>query len=285
MESLLDPSLAVKLAATAALVVFATLIAEKVGAFIGAMIAALPLSADLHTFFISMEHDAAFVAQSALTGLGINAMISPFLVVSAMLIHRFGIWVGLGVGFVFWTSGSLAILHADLPFLAAIVLNLAAFPVSLYLSHPYLDVRRTRATKGGLLDVALRTTAVVAVAAAVIITGRLIGPEMAGFVAVIPIVLAQHVGGLVRKGRTAHDSVRVGQRRCGDVWLLPRFDGLTLDDGPERRDGGPSCGLVHLCLLELRSHHRPALYTVLSSAWFYIASGCVFFGKCADDAL
>ena len=105
-----------------------------------------------------------------------------------MLIHRFGIWVGLSVGFVFWASGSLAILHADLPFLAAIVLNLAAFPVSLYLSHPYLDVRRTRATKGGLLDVALRTTVVVAVAAAVIITGRLIGPEMAGFVAVIPIV-------------------------------------------------------------------------------------------------
>ena len=189
MESLLDPSLAVKLAATAALVVFATLIAEKVGAFIGAMIAALPLSAGPAYLFISMEHETAFVAQSALTGLGINAMISPFLVVSAMLIHRFGIWVGLGVGFVFWASGSLAILHADLPFFfAAIVLNLAAFPVSLYLSHPYLDVRRTRATKGGLLGVALRTTAVVAVAAAVIITGRWIGPEMAGFVAVIPIV-------------------------------------------------------------------------------------------------
>lgn len=115
-------------------------------------------------------------------------MISPFLVFSAMLIHRFGIWVGLGVGFVFWTSGSIAIMHADLPFLAAIVLNLAAFPVSLFLSHPYLDVSRTRATKGGVLDIALRTTVVVAVAAAVIITGRLIGPEMAGFVAIIPIV-------------------------------------------------------------------------------------------------
>ena len=38
------------------------------------------------------------------------------------------------------------------------------------------------------MDVALRTTVFVAVAAAVIITGRLIGPEMAGFVAVIPIV-------------------------------------------------------------------------------------------------
>ena len=151
MESLLDPSLAVKLAATAALVVFATLIAEKVGAFIGAMIAALPLSAGSAYLFISMEHDIAFVAQSALTGLGINAMISPFLVFSAMLIHRFGIWVGLGVGFVFWASGSLAILHADLPFLAAIVLNLAAFPVSLFLSHPYLDVSPTRATKGGIL--------------------------------------------------------------------------------------------------------------------------------------
>ncbi len=188
MESLLDPSLAVKLTATAALVVLATLIAEKVGAFIGAMIAALPLSAGPAYLFIAMEHDAGFVAQSALTGLGINAMVSPFLVVSAILIHRFGIWIGLGFGFVFWASGSLAILKADLSVVSAIFLNLVAFPISLYLSRPYLDVNRNKSTKGGILDVALRTAAVVAVAATVIVTGRLIGPEMAGFVAVIPIV-------------------------------------------------------------------------------------------------
>ena len=37
------------------------------------------------------------------------------------------------------------------------------------------------------MDIVLRALAVVSVAAAVIIAGRLIGPEMAGFVAVIPI--------------------------------------------------------------------------------------------------
>jgi hypothetical protein len=188
MITLLDPGLIVKLAATAGLVVVATLIAEKVGAFIGAMIAALPLSAGPAYLFIAMEHNSTFVAQSALTGLGINAMITPFLLIAAILVRRFGIWVGLGTGFSLWAAGSFAILQASLDVESAIALNVVAFSICLYFSRPYLEAGAVTGVKGGLMDVSFRTVAVVAVAATVIITGRLIGPEVAGFVAVIPIV-------------------------------------------------------------------------------------------------
>ena len=188
MTTVLDPSFAVKLAATAGLVIIATLIAEKVGAFIGAMIAALPLSAGPAYLFISMEHDSTFVAQSALTGLGINTMITPFLLISSILVRRFEIWVGLGSGFALWLIVSSGILKAALNVEAAIGLNLVAFPVCLYFSRPYLGCGTASNIKGGLMDIVLRALAVVSVAATVIIAGRLIGPEMAGFVAVIPIV-------------------------------------------------------------------------------------------------
>ena len=208
MIEFLDLSLFVKLAATAGLVVIATLIAEKVGAFLGAMIAALPLSAGPAYLFIAMEHSSAFVAQSALTGLGINAMITPFLLIAALLIRRYGIWIGLGVGFLFWAFGSLAILQAGLAFFAALALNLLAIPLCLFLSRPLLSADLAAGGKGGFLDVFLRTIAVVAVAAAVIITGRLIGPETAGFVAVIPVVWVSMAAVLyARAGRTATSAV------------------------------------------------------------------------------
>lgn len=185
---ILDPSLFVKLAATAGLVLIATLIAEKAGAFFGAMIAALPLSAGPAYLFLAMEHDAAFLAQSALTGLGINTMICPFLVISAVLIRRSGLVVGLGTGVVVWALGSYTIMQAAIPTLGAIALNLVSITICLVLARNYLEADITAKTQSGLIDIILRVTAVVSVAAGVIIAGRLIGPETAGFVAVIPIV-------------------------------------------------------------------------------------------------
>ena len=81
-----DAGLAVKLASTALLVVVATGFAARFGAFIGAMIAAIPISAGPSYLFIAMENDAAFVAQSALTSVAINPLTVVFLVISSALV-------------------------------------------------------------------------------------------------------------------------------------------------------------------------------------------------------
>ena len=70
----IDVGLAIKLASTALLVVVATGFAARFGAFIGAMIAAIPISAGPSYLVIAMENDAAFVAQSALTSVAINPL-------------------------------------------------------------------------------------------------------------------------------------------------------------------------------------------------------------------
>ena len=105
----LDSVLAVKLALTALLVLVATGFAARFGAFIGAMIAAIPISVGPAYLFFAMENDDVFVAQSALTSIGINPLTVVFLLICAALVGRYGIVVALAAGmgswFVDWAEG------------------------------------------------------------------------------------------------------------------------------------------------------------------------------------
>src|ERR1700752_3568189 len=67
-------SLALRMAVSAAFVVTAAAITERSGPVIGALIATLPISAGPSYVFLALDHDAAFVAQGALTSLPINAV-------------------------------------------------------------------------------------------------------------------------------------------------------------------------------------------------------------------
>ena len=185
---MIDASLVIKLAATAGVVLLATVIAERAGAFVGAMIAALPISAGPAYIFIAMDHDASFVAQSALASVGINTMVSPFLLIVAALVVRKGIVVALGVALTVWLAGALCVVRLTLPLSVALVLNVVSICACFYLSRHYLLADVQAAPRRGLLDIAIRIVSVVSVVAAVIIGGKVLGPRVAGLVAVVPVV-------------------------------------------------------------------------------------------------
>ena len=61
------------MAITAAFVVTASIITERSGPVIGALVATLPISAGPSYVFLALDHDAAFIAEGALASLPINA--------------------------------------------------------------------------------------------------------------------------------------------------------------------------------------------------------------------
>src|SRR3977135_1069597 len=67
-------TLALRMAITAAFVVTASVITEKSGPVVGALIATLPISAGPSYVFLALDHDAAFIAEGALASLPINAV-------------------------------------------------------------------------------------------------------------------------------------------------------------------------------------------------------------------
>ena len=66
-------TLALRMAITAAFVVTASIITERSGPVIGALVATLPISAGPSYVFLALDHDAAFIAEGALASLPINA--------------------------------------------------------------------------------------------------------------------------------------------------------------------------------------------------------------------
>src|ERR671918_570796 len=66
-------ALGLRMAITAAFVVTASIVTERSGPVIGALIATLPISAGPSYVFLALDHDAAFIAEGALASLPINA--------------------------------------------------------------------------------------------------------------------------------------------------------------------------------------------------------------------
>src|SRR4051794_1841230 len=66
-------TLVLRMAVTAAFVVSASVITERAGAVIGALVATLPISAGPSYVFLALDHDAGFIAEGAVASLPINA--------------------------------------------------------------------------------------------------------------------------------------------------------------------------------------------------------------------
>src|ERR1700688_5018566 len=74
--------------ASALVVVAATVAAETVGPFWGGLIVSLPIGAGPAYVMLALQHDAAFIAASALGSFAVNAATFVFLAAIALLAPR-----------------------------------------------------------------------------------------------------------------------------------------------------------------------------------------------------
>src|SRR3954471_24201291 len=95
-------TLALRMAVTAAFVVSASVITERSGPVIGALVATLPISAGPAYVFLALDHDAAFVAKGALASLPVNAVTILMSLAYVLLAQRRRLMVCLAVAVTLW---------------------------------------------------------------------------------------------------------------------------------------------------------------------------------------
>ena len=95
-------SLALRMAVAAAFVVIASMITERSGPAIGALIATLPVSGGPSYVFLALDHDDAFIAQSALASVPMNSASVLMSMAFILLVQRFGTAVSLAGGLAAW---------------------------------------------------------------------------------------------------------------------------------------------------------------------------------------
>src|SRR5215470_16478603 len=97
-------TLGLRMAITAAFVVTASVITERSGPVIGALIATLPISAGPSYVFLALDHDAAFIAEGALASLPVNAATILLGLTYVVLAQRQSMWVSWGAAVIVWLA-------------------------------------------------------------------------------------------------------------------------------------------------------------------------------------
>lgn len=184
-------SLIVKMLATAAVVVTASLVVERIGPFLGAMVATLPISAGPAYIFLAMEHGPDFIERSSIVSLAMNAATAIFILVYAFAAQYRGVLLSLACALIAWfaSAWTLTRIHWDLH--AAIALNLVSFVSCILAARKFLmePALKGKASIPRWWDIPLRALGVMSLVGSVVLAGRLLGPTVAGVAAAVPIVM------------------------------------------------------------------------------------------------
>jgi hypothetical protein len=193
--------LTAKLMLTAGIVVAASVVAERVGALTGALVATLPVTVWPAFVFLSLEHDAAYIAQAALSGLVINAVTGLFLSLYAMLAQKRDTFVSLAVAAAFWISLVLLARSIEWTLATAGLLNVIVYPACLLIGSAMRTIEMPR-MRHAWYDLPMRTFLVCALMATVLGVSNWAGPTLTGILAVYPIsstclilILQPRIGG------------------------------------------------------------------------------------------
>ncbi|KAA2242271.1 hypothetical protein [Salinarimonas soli] len=183
-------ALALKMVTSALIVVAASLVVERAGPFLGAMIATLPISAGPSYAFLAYEHGPAFVEASSLVSLAANAATALFIVLYAALAQRHGVAASIAGALAAWLVTAWTITRFDWSLPAGIALNVAAYGGALLAARRFLGRSSGRGPAAKpWWAVPARAVGVMCLVATVVVVGRLIGPKAAGMAALVPVVL------------------------------------------------------------------------------------------------
>jgi hypothetical protein len=180
--------LAVKMAATAAVVVAASLIAERLGALIGALVATLPIASGPAYILLALDHDARFIADSTVTSLAVHTPTGLFCTAYVFAAQRWPFAVSTGLAVATWVGGVLAVRMVDWSLAGVLALNAATYGLCVPLVQRFAQAR-VPVIKRQWFDVPLRAAMVAILVGAVVTAGARVGPKLTGILAVFPIVL------------------------------------------------------------------------------------------------
>lgn len=208
-------SLLLKAALTSTIIVTASLIVERGGPFLGAMIAALPTSVGAAYIVMAVEHSPDFISKSALGSLTGNVAGVTFAAVYAVLARKHSLLVGLGGALLIWFVVAFALRQIDFTVWSALALNLGAATIAIWVTAKARAASFPKsATVQRTYDIPLRAAAVSAFVIVVTTVSHSIGAFSSGIFAVFPmamssfiVILHNRIGGIATSNVIAHAQV------------------------------------------------------------------------------
>lgn len=182
--------LPLKMALAACVVVSCSMLAERAGPLMAAMIATLPISLGPVLVFLALDHGPDFIARAALGTMNANATHASFVLSYVLLAQRHGVAVSLGGALAIWTVLLLVLRSMALSVVPLTVLTVLALFVVHLLVRPYLKVRARPPAGIPRYAIPIRAACVAALVGIVTGLSEKVGPQWSGILAGLPIILS-----------------------------------------------------------------------------------------------
>lgn len=180
-------ALVLKMAVTGLFVTLATVVAERLGPTVGALVATLPVSAGPVYVFLALDHDAAFISASAVASLALNAITAIYVMIYVLLAQRRTMWISVSLALAVWLPAALVLGSIQWTAWSAFILNLVVFTLCFFIVEPFTFVPMPSATRPWY-DFVVRSGMVALLVAAVVMLSFRIGPTGSGVLAVFPVI-------------------------------------------------------------------------------------------------
>lgn len=178
--------LAAKLLLTAAIVVGATLATERAGPFIGGLLVTLPVTVWPAYLFLSLDHDAAFVADAAVAGMVMHGVTAVLMLIYVLVSQRRGLVLSLSAAVGTWVLLGILAKTTEWSFVAAALLNLVAYPTCMRIARSYRYAPMPPMQRKWY-DIPARVLFVCSLMGTILVVSHVAGPVVTGFIAVFPI--------------------------------------------------------------------------------------------------
>jgi len=180
-------TLALRMAVTAAFVITASVITERSGPVIGALVATLPISAGPSYVFLALDHDAAFIADSALASLPVNAATIFLGLTYVVLAQRRSMIVSFSAAVAVWLALAVLVRMTEGSLAVGIIANAVAFAICLPVVQRFRTVKMPLITRRWY-DIPLRAVLVATLVGTVVTLSGWVGPAVSGTIALFPVV-------------------------------------------------------------------------------------------------
>jgi hypothetical protein len=181
-------TLLLRMAITAAFVVTASIITERSGPVIGALVATLPISAGPSYVFLALDHDAAFVAEGALASLPINAATIYLGLTYVVLAQRHSALLSTAAAVAVWIMLASIFRQFQWTLVAGLIVNVITFAICVPLLQRYRHVKKMPLITRRWYEIPLRASLVATLVAIVVTSSGWVGPQVSGIIALFPVV-------------------------------------------------------------------------------------------------
>ena len=190
---LIDPFILVKIACAIVIVVSASRATERLGPFLGSMIATLPVSTGPIYVFLAIDHGPQFISDSARMGVVAVIATVAFVAMHAIVAQRHATFPSWLAATGSWFVVAWLLQLREWSFVEACSLFAACFAIAIRALRRFVVEMKPPPMPRVRFDLALRSALVACVVIATTVASNALGPAATGTLATYPVVFTSLV--------------------------------------------------------------------------------------------